>query len=234
MRTQHVPPVAALAFLLASLACAQTGLDGHWEGILKADSREIALSLDLAMNAKSEWIASMGVPAQNVNGLYVKDLVVNGKSVKFLAVELQMSICDLTLGADGKLTGIIAGPRGSTPIEFQRKGEAKVQLPAPSPAVSKQFEGDWEGTLQMPGGGLPVTLHFKNQPDQTVAATIDVPKTGAIGMPLNDVRQSGQKLEFGLKIAHGSFQGAMNQEGTEITGQLSHEAESMALTLRKK
>jgi len=224
----------ALAFVLAPLAWAQTGLDGHWEGILKADSREIGLTLDLAKNAKAEWIASMGVPAQNVTGLYVKDLVVNAKSVKFMAVELQMSICDLTLGADGKLTGTLSGPHGSMPIEFLRKGEAKVELPAPSPAVSKQLEGDWEGTLQTPGSEFPLTVHFKNQPDQTVAATIDIPKTGSIGMPVNDVRQSGQKVEFGLKIAHGSFQGTMNQEGTEITGQFSHEADSMPLTLKKK
>jgi len=224
----------ALAFVLAPLACAQTGLDGHWEGILKADSREIGLTLDLAKNAKAEWIASMGVPAQNVTGLYVKDLVVNAKSVKFMAVELQMSICDLTLGADGKLTGTLSGPHGSMPIEFLRKGEAKVELPAPSPAVSKQLEGDWEGTLQTPGSEFPLTVHFKNQPDETVAATIDIPKTGSIGMPVNDVRQSGQKVEFGLKIAHGSFQGTMNQEGTEITGQFSHEADSMPLTLKKK
>ena len=176
----------------------------------------------------------MGVPAQNVTGLYVKDLVVNAKSVKFMAVELQMSICDLTLGADGKLTGTLSGPHGSMPIEFLRKGEAKVELPAPSPAVSKQLEGDWEGTLQTPGSEFPLTVHFKNQPDQTVAATIDIPKTGSIGMPVNDVRQSGQKVEFGLKIAHGSFQGTMNQEGTEITGQFSHEADSMPLTLKKK
>src|SRR5579883_2774032 len=89
---------AALCF--ASALFAQNGLTGHWEGALNADGREIGLSLDLAKDAKAEWIASMGVPAQNVTGLVVKDLAIDGNSVRFMAVELQMAKLDLTL-ADG-------------------------------------------------------------------------------------------------------------------------------------
>jgi hypothetical protein len=37
-----------------------------------------------------------------------------------------------------------------------------------------------------------------------------------------------------MKIAHGSFRGTLNKEGTELAGQFTHEANSMPLTLRKK
>lgn len=224
-----------VALAAASLVCAQTGPAGHWEATISPEGREMVLSLDLAQNAKGEWIASMGVPAQKVAGLVVKDLAVNGKSVKFMAVEMQMSTLDLTLGEDGKLAGTIAGQRGSMPISFTRTGEAKVELPAASPAVSKELEGDWAGVLETPGGSqLPVQVHFKNQPDKTVAATIDIPAQNALGMPINDVKQTGDKVEFGLKIAHASFQGTLNKERTEIAGQLGHEAQTMPLTLKKK
>jgi hypothetical protein len=223
---------AALWF--ASALIAQTGPAGHWEGTLNAGGRDIGLSLDLARNSKGEWVASMGVPSQNATGLVVKDLVVDGNSVKFMAVELQMAKLDLTL-ADGKLTGTLAGARGSQPIEFKRTGDAHVQLPPASPAVSKDLEGDWTGTMQSPGGeNLEITLHFRNQPDNTVAATIDVPVTKAVGMPLDDVRQTGDKVEFGLKIAHGSFSGTLNKERGELTGVLGHEDQKMPLTLKKK
>ena len=224
-----------VAMFLASLMWAQAGPDGHWVGTLTADGREVGLSLDLAKNEKAEWIASMGVPSENAMGLYVKDLAVSGKSVKFMAVELQMSTVDLTLGPDGKLAGTITGQRGGTlPIEFKRTGEAKVALPAASPAVSKELEGDWEGTLPAPNGGFQMMVHFKNQADKTVAATIDILNRGTMGMPINDVRQTGQKVEFGLKIAQSSFQGNLNKEGTELTGQWTHDADSLPLTLRKK
>jgi len=55
-----------------------------------------------------------------------------------------------------------------------------------------------------------------------------------VGMPLNNVKQTGQKVEFGMKIAGGTFQGSLNKEGTELALQLIHDASSMPLTLRKK
>jgi hypothetical protein len=232
---------AGAAVLFASLVCAQVGPDGHWEGSFTVNNREIGLSLDLAKNAKSEWIASLGLPSQNMTGLVVMDVAVNGKSVKFVAVELQMATCDLTLGSDGRMKGTMSAPQGpmSTqgpmPVELKRTGEAKVELIPRSPAVSKELEGDWEGSLQDPNGALhPLVFHFKNQPDKTVAATMDNPERNFMAMPLNNVKQTDQKVEFGLKIAESTFQGSLNKESTELAGQLIHEAGSMPLTLRKK
>ena len=233
---------AGVAVFFASLVCAQAGPDGHWEGSFTVNNRETGLSLDLAKNAKSEWIASMGLPSQNMTGLVVMDVAVNGKSVKFVAVELQMATCDLTLGPDGRMKGTMSAPQGpmSTqgpmPVELKRTGEAKVELIPRSPAVSKELEGDWEGSLQDPNGALhPLVFHFKNQPDKTVAATMDNPERNFMAMPLNNVKQTGQKVEFGLKIAGGSFQGSLNKEGTELALQMIHEADRTPfITLRKK
>ena len=119
---------ASAAVLFASLVCAQAGPDGHWEGSFTVNNREMGLSLDLAKNAKAEWIASMGLPSENATGLVVMNVAVNGKSVKFVAVELQMAPFDLTLGPDGRMKGTISSPQGSLPVEFKRTGEAKVEL----------------------------------------------------------------------------------------------------------
>ena len=225
---------ACAALFFATLVCAQESPDGHWEGAFTVNNREIGASLDLAKNAKSEWIASMGLPSESMTGLVVMNVTVNGKSVNFVAVELQMAKFDLTLGPDGRMKGTISTPQGPVPVEFKRTGEAKVELIPASPAVSKELEGDWEGSLQTPNRAFRIVIHFKNQPDTTVAATIDTPDTGAVGLPLNDVKQNGQNVEFGIKVAHASFQGTLNQECTELAGQWGHEASHMPLTLRKK
>ena len=86
----------------------------------------------------------------------------------------------------------------------------------------------------MPGRVARMILHFKNQPDKTVAATVDTPDTGGFGLPLNDVKQSERYVEFGLKIAHASFKGTLNPEGTELAGQFRHEENSAPLTFKKK
>jgi hypothetical protein len=208
------------------------GPEGHWEADITGDGgRRIRVSLDLAKNAKSEWIASMGVPAANRTGMVVKDVAVNGKSVKFVAVEFMMSAFDLTLDPDGSMKGTISSP-GSQPVEFKRTGEAKVELIPASPAVSQELAGDWEGSLTTPGGAVRMVFHFRNQADRTVMATIDT--DNAVGLPLNNVKQSGQKVEFGMRISGGAFQGSLNKEATELAGQLTHEAASFPLTLRKK
>jgi hypothetical protein len=226
---------AGAAALFASLVCAQAGPDGHWEGAFTAGNREIGLTLDLAKNARSEWIASMSIPSENARGLVVSDVAVTGNSVKFVGVELMMAKFDLTLGPDGRMKGTISSPQGPMPVELKRTGEAKVELIPTSPAVSKELEGDWEGSLQAPNGVLfPLVFHFKNQSDKTVAATMDSPGRNAMAMPLNDVKQTGQKVEFGIKIAGASFQGSLNKEGAELAGALIHDADSTPLTLRKK
>jgi hypothetical protein len=225
---------AVLALLLAFAAPAQTSPAGHWEGTLKGDNGDITLGLDIARNAKSEWVASMSVPAENATGLVVQDVAVNGNSVKFTAVELMMSKVDLTLAPDGRMAGTISNRGMTQPIAFKRTGEANVQLTPASPAVSRELEGDWEGSAQTPGGAFRILFHFRNQPDGTVAATVDTPDSGAFGLPLNDVKQSGQKVEVGLKIAHATFQGTLNPATGQLEGQFKHEDAGFPLTLRKK
>lgn len=230
---------AGVALLFATLACAQTGPAGHWEGALAADnSRQIGVTLDLARNAKSEWIASMGIPSENMTGLVVMGVIVDGNSLKFAGVELMMAEFDLALVPGGKLKGTITNGPNSRTVEFTRTGEAKVELIPDSPAVSKELEGDWEGLFggpNAPNGGIRMVFHFKNKPDNTVAATMDSGLSASmVGMPLNNVKQAGQKVEFGIKIGHARFEGTLNEEGTEIVGQMAHDSNPMPMTLRKK
>lgn len=224
----------AMTLIFASVVGAQTGPAGHWEGAFKANDREIGLGLDLARNAKSEWIASMSLPAQNVTGLVVTDVVVNGNSVKFVAVELMMAKFDLGLEPDGRMKGTLSNRQTTAPIELKRTGEAKVELLPASPAVSKELEGDWEGSLETPGRAFRMIFHFKNHADKTVTATIDTPDSGGFGLPLNNVRQTGRKVEVGIRIAHATFEGVLNPEGTELTGLFTHGENRIPLTLRKK
>jgi hypothetical protein len=224
---------ACAVLLFATLTSAQGSPEGHWEGSFTENNNRIGISLDLAKN--SEWIASMGMPSEKMTGLVVMDVKVSGNSVTFTAVEFQMAKFALTLGPAGQMKGTFAGPQGSPiPVELKRTGEAKVELIPASPAVAKEFEGDWEGLIQTPNRSIRIIFHFRNQPDKTVAATIDTPDTtGSFGMPLNDVKQTGKQIEFGIKIAHAEFKGTLNPESTEIAGQFGHEKQFAPLTLKK-
>jgi len=228
--------VAGAVVMCASIAGAQTDPGGHWEGRCNVDGHDLTLTLDLARNAKSLWVASMGVPSENATGLVVTDVAVNGPSVTFVAVELMMAKFDLMLTPAPTLKGTFTNPGATVPIEFKRTGEPHVEVMPPSPAVSKDLEGDWEGTLAAgPPQRFQILVRFKNQPDGTVDATFRNLTLGQGAVPINDVRQAGPKVEFGLKVGHASFQGTLSKDGTVLDGQMTHEgAPAMPLTLRKK
>ena len=222
--------------LAAASAVAQTDFAGHWEGAVEVPNGPTRLALDLAKNAKGVWVASLGVPEQKITGLRVTGIDVVGSEVRFSVTDLPGSPAfELTL-ADGKLKGALLVQALSLALEMQRTGEAKVDIAPPSPAVSKELEGDWEGLVPVPNGqGLLIIIHFKNQPDQTVEATIDSPGQDAIGLPLKAVAQKGAVVEFAVGVG-GSYKGTLNKEGTQIAGEWTQRqgAAPLPLNLKKK
>jgi len=218
-----------------ALAFAQTDFSGHWEGAVEVPNGPTRLALDLAKNAKGAWVASLGVPEQKITGLRATDVSVVGSEVRFAAPDLPGSpTFELTV-VDGKLRGALLVPALSLALEMQRTGDAKVEIAQPSPAVSKELEGDWEGAISLPNGqSRPVIVHFKNQPDQTVEATIESPTQGVQGFPLKEVVQKGVVVEFAVQAVGGSYRGTLNKEGTEIAGQWTQRSGAAPLTLNLK
>ena len=221
--------------LLAAIAVAQTDFSGHWEGTIDAPSGPTRLALDLAKNEKGVWVASLGVPEQKVTGLRATDISVVGSEVRFAVPDLPGSPAfELTL-ADGKLKGAVLVQALSLALEMQRTGDAKVDIAPPSPAVSKELEGDWEGTISDPDGqSRPVIIHFKNQPDHTVEGTIESPSQGVQGVPLKGVAQKGAVVEFEVLAVGGRYKGTLNKEGTEIAGEWTQRQAAAPLTLNLK
>jgi hypothetical protein len=126
------------ALLFAAFVCAQESPDGHWESV----NTPIGITLDLTKNAKSEWVASIGmsIPTQNgrgpraMTGMPVQRVTVNGTNVSFVLgeVEPMTSKFNLTLGAGGTMKGTITSQQGPPEsVEFKRTGEAKWVAPNP-------------------------------------------------------------------------------------------------------
>ena len=223
--------------LAASIAVAQTDPSGHWEGAVDTPNGSVRLALDLAKNEKGVWVASLGVPEQKLTGLRVSGVSVEGGKVHLEAPDLPNSPAFELALTEGKLTGSIVVQSFSVPLELQRTGDAKVDIAAPDPAVSKELEGDWEGTITVPNGqSRDVIIHFKNLPDKTVEASIESPSHGVQGVPLKGVVQKGAVVEFAVLAAGGSYKGTLNKEGTEITGEWTQRTGSgpFTLILKKK
>lgn len=220
--------------LMTPALLAQTSPAGHWEGNVVLPNHELTIAVDLAKSDKGVWTGSFGVPEQGATGLKIDKIEIDGKNVKFRVPEAPGTPeFSGTLKEDGHLALTVAQGGASFPADLKRTGEAKVETTQPSPAVDAKFEGNWEGSLDTPGGTLRLIFHFQNQPDKTVKATVDSPDQNALGLPLTGIVQKGSAIELLFKVAGGAYKGTLNAEGTELTGEWTQGGGTFPLKLKK-
>ena len=78
----------------------------------------------------------------------------------------QNASLDCRLSADASsLSGKVSNADGAVQFQLTRNGEANVKVPPPSSPLSKEFEGTWEGTLDLDGKVLRVVLKLSPAAD---------------------------------------------------------------------
>lgn len=90
---------------------------------------------------------------------------------------------------------------------------AAVEAPVFSP------EGIWLGTLSVPGAKLRVVFNIVKQPDGTLKATMDSLDQGAKGIPVDEVKVEGNRLQLAVNRVQGSYDGTYDPTTGEIAGQ---------------
>lgn len=202
---------------------------------MRLPDREIQIAVDLGQDDKGAWGGTFAQLTQNVQNVPLAGLKVDGKSVKFriAAGGSNAPDFDCSLDGPGSMNCTLTTPNGSVNVSMKRTGDAKIDLPKSSAAVAGEFEGDWEGAVETPNGPVRLTVHFRNQADKTVKATLDNPDQNAVDLPLSDVVQKGSGIEFRLRMVNGGYKGTMNKEATQLTGEWSQGGASVPLNLKK-
>jgi hypothetical protein len=196
-----------------------TGASGHWDGAIQVPGNALGIQVDLAKNAKGEWMGTIDIPAQHLKGFLLSSVAVKGNAVSFRMKGPQGDPkFDGSLSADGKsLSGNFTQGGAALTFALKRIGEARIETPAKSTAIAKDLEGAWEATLDTGGQQLRLTLKMTNQADGTAAGTmISVDQGGAV-IPITTITQKGFSLKLELKSINGAFTGEL-KEGT-LAGQ---------------
>jgi hypothetical protein len=85
-------------------------------------------------------------------------------------------------------------------------------------AGAKSIAGDWQGTLSTPNGDLRLVLHITEGGDGSLTATLDSVDQNANGIPVTTVMFKDSKLTLEVEAVHGTYEGTVNSDGTEIKG----------------
>jgi hypothetical protein len=198
-----------------SASQATLGPSGHWVGSLEA-GQTIGMEIDLATK-NGAWYGTISVPSQGSRGVPLADLVVKGNTISF-AIKGAPGDPNYsgTIGADGKtITGTFSQGGGSLPLTFERKGEAKFEIPQKSTPITKDLEGSWEGTLDVKGTLLRLVLKLANGPEGATGVLVSLDQNN-VEIPVSTVTQEGSKLKLLITMISGTFDGEL--KGGELAG----------------
>jgi hypothetical protein len=223
------------ALLLSAAAPAQTDSKaaGHWEGKIQIPQRELAFAVDLDRNAEGAWVGSISVTGTTAADVPLATVSVDGTTVKFAANLGENASFEGTVSDDGKtISGMATNGQGSAPFQLTRTGPASVKLPAPSSAMTKEFEGVWEGAIEVNGNTVRVGLKLSAGADGKASATMIAISQGNQEFPADTVTIQGKELQVQVRAIGGSYKGTLGAGG-EIAGEWSQGPASRPLTFKR-
>jgi hypothetical protein len=89
---------------------------------------------------------------------------------------------------------------------------------APLGRAQAAIAGDWQGTLNAAGSQLRLLLHVTAANDGRLTATLDSVDQGANDIPVNTITLKDSKLSLIVDLVHGTYEGTVNKDATEIDG----------------
>jgi uncharacterized protein len=98
-------------------------------------------------------------------------------------------------------------------------------------APTKNPEGSWEGTLDA-GQKLRLALTISKNADGTYSGRVDSTDQGTT-IPIDVVTISGDSVRLELKTVGATFDGKLNADGSELSGQFSQGGAVLPLTFKR-
>ncbi len=204
---------------------------GHWEGSISVQGKDLRLEVDLAAKG-ANWEGAAGFPDMNAKGLVLAPITVQGDVVSF-SVKGAPGVPTFkgTLSKDSKTMAgdFTQGPVTGT-FTLAWKGEAKLEPPVKNAALGKDFEGGWEGTLDVGGNSLRLTLKLANQDGGATGTMISLDQ-GAAEIPLRVIETTGAHVKFTVPAVGGWYEGDL-KDG-QIIGNWSQGPGTLPLTFKR-
>ena len=229
---------ATLLLVPASSLRAQTAVDpsGHWEGAIEAGGMAVRVVIDLTKTSKGDLAGTFGQPSEQLTGLPLADVAVDGRSVSFQIKGGGPGERAFkgTLAADGtSMTGDFFSHKvGTVPFALTRTGDPRIEATPRSPKIARELEGTWNGTLDLNGIPLRLILTMSNQPDGSATGSFLSVDEG-LEIPIDTITQKASGVTIEVKAVRSSYSGVLNADGTELVGTFTQGAGAVPVTFRR-
>ena len=103
---------------------------------------------------------------------------------------------------------------------------------SPFLSAQSQIAGDWQGTLNAGGTQLRLVLHIVATKDGALTATLDSVDQRVNGIAVSAITLKDSRLSLAINAVHGSYDGTLNKDATEIDGTWS-QGQPLALNFKR-
>ncbi len=206
---------------------------GRWEGKIRIPERELSITVDLAKTAAGAWIGSLTIPISTSVDVPLGSISIDGTIVTFTAMLPGKATFAGKLSSDGRsLAGTASNSDGTAPFELTRTGDAGVKLPPTSSPLAKEFEGAWEGTVDVNGTVKKIGLKLSAATDGTAVGVLISSEPGAPEIPVTVVTIAGAQLHLESRVVSATFTGTLGDKA-EIAGELTQRGTRLPLTFKR-
>jgi hypothetical protein len=223
---------ALIGWLAAAVPAAQApDVSGHWQGVIQAPEMMVNFAIDLARDTKGRLMGTIDLPAENIHGLPLAAVAVDGRTISF-HVRADQPLTG-TVSADGaSIAGDMSAGGGAAPFTLTRAGEARIEAPTPQPAIATGFEGTWIGALTTRMGAMHLELTLANRDGAATARLVNVDQ-GRLEIPASRISQAETTLTLEFKSVGVSYEARLEADGRELSGTLRQGAGSLPMTFTR-
>lgn len=93
--------------------------------------------------------------------------------------------------------------------------------------------GDWQGELNVGGASIRGVFHISESQPGAYSGTVDSPDENFFGVPISSVTLKGSTLHLEIEAVHGTYEGKLTADGSEIDGTWTQGGTSSLLNLRR-
>jgi hypothetical protein len=220
-------PILVASLLLAPTPTlfGQTAIDpsGHWTGAIHipayngAAARDIGINIDIASRAGGGLEATFGQPEQNIKALPLGKVSLDGSSISFELKANGGGVFKGTVAGGKKISGEFVTTEGgfAIPFDLARTGDAQIQAAPKSAAIAKEFEGSWNGAIEVNEKKERLVLKMINRPDGTAVGTIQDLDGSNVEIPIA-MTQKGASLTIEVAAVTATYTAIL--AGSELSG----------------
>jgi hypothetical protein len=93
--------------------------------------------------------------------------------------------------------------------------------------------GDWDGKIDTGSSILRVVVHISQAADGKLTGSLDSPDQGAKGIAIGSVTYKEPDLHFAIESLGSSYDGKMNKDNSEITGEWMQSGITLPLVFKR-